>query len=466
MTRVLMIPTARPTFAVDVAAERAAAARKLVEDLGGEVLGPTALVMNDDDVAAAQHFLDEDYDVILHVCASFCDAGPAQQLYANVTSPVVAWAFHEPGPVGDRLWLNSMCGANLIAHALVRDGKDVRLVYGDPGEAGVREALEGLLAGRYPSKAALPGMQGPVADNDVAAAALTTLGNQAIGAIGEAPTGFTPSQYDGDLLERLFGLDVITLDLEAMFDDIEQTPDDERAHELDAAMEWQPSLASSGADNLKAFAAVTTSLRDWQEKTGVAALAVRCWPEFPTKLHVCVCSSMSRLADEGIATQCERDVYGAVTMLLMQALGSGPTYLVDTVDLDAERNIVRFWHCGAAATKLAADPQDATQALHCNRRIGVAGNFALKTGPVVAARLTEDPGTGGLRLLIASGESIPAPNRFQGNTADVLMGADATSFVHSLVSGGFPHHTVLAWTDVRPGLRAVARHLSLPVIEF
>jgi L-fucose isomerase, C-terminal domain len=466
MTRVLMIPTARATFAVDVAAERAAAARKLVEDLGGEVVGPDALVMNDDDVAAAQHFLDDEYDVILHVCASFCDAGPAQQLYANVTSPVVTWAFHEPGPVGDRLWLNSMCGANLIAHALVRDGKQVRLIYGDPGEAGVREAIEGLLEGRYPAAAELPGVQGPAAGDDVADAALKKLSSQAIGAIGDAPTGFTPSQYDADLLERLFGFDIITLDLEAIFDDIEQTPEEQRAKELDAAMEWQPSLSAAGADNLKQFAAVTTSLRDWQQKTGVAALAVRCWPEFPTKLHVCICSSMSRLADEDIATQCERDVYGAATMLLMQALGSGPTYLVDTVDLDAERNIVRFWHCGAAATKLAADPQDATQALHCNRRIGVAGNFALKPGRVVAARLTEDPGTAGLRLLIASGESIPAPNRFQGNTADVVMDTNATAFVSSLVSGGFPHHTVLAWTDIRPGLRAVARHLSIPVIEF
>src|SRR5665647_3128322 len=111
---------------------------------------------------------DEEYDVILHVCASFCDAGPAQQLYANVTSPVVTWAFHEPGPVGDRLWLNSMCGANLIAHALVRDGKQVRLIYGDPGEAGVREAIEALLEGRYPAAPELPGVQGPAAGDDVA----------------------------------------------------------------------------------------------------------------------------------------------------------------------------------------------------------------------------------------------------------------------------------------------------------
>ncbi len=466
MTRVLMIPTARATFAVDVAAERAASARRLVEDLGGEVLGPDALVMNDDDVAAAEHFLAEDHDVILHVCASFCDAAPAQRLYANATSPVVLWSFREPGPVGDRLWLNSLCGANLMAHALVRDGRQVRLIYGDPGESGVRAAITALLEGRYPAAPELPGVQGPRASDEVVDAALHTLGGQAIGAIGEAPTGFTPSQYDGELLERLFGFGVVTLDLEQIFDDIENTTPERRDEELDAALHWQPSLAESGADNLSQFAAVTTSLRDWQQKTGVAALAVRCWPEFPTKLHACPCSSLSRLADEGVPTQCERDVHGAATMLLMEALGAGTTYLVDTVDLDSERNLVRFWHCGAAATSLAADSHRATQGLHCNRRIGVAGNFALKPGRVVAARLTEDPGTGGLRLLIASGESIPAPNRFQGNTADVVMDADATTFVNSLMTGGFPHHTVLAWTDVRPGLRAVAERLSIPVIEF
>ena len=93
-------------------------------------------------------------------------------------------------------------------------------------------------------------------------------------------------------------------------------------------------------------------------------------------------------------------MYGAVTMLLMEALGSGTTYLVDTVDLDADRNVVRLWHCGAAATSLAADPEEATQFTHCNRKLGVAGNFPLRTGPVVMARLTEDPAAPGeLRLL-------------------------------------------------------------------
>ena len=127
--------------------------------------------------------------------------------------------------------------------------------------------------------------------------------------------------------------------------------------------------------------------------------------------------------------------------------------------------MVRFWHCGSAATGLAADPQNATQSTHCNRRIGVVGNFPLRSGPLIVARLSED-GPDGLRLLIASGTALDQPNRFQGNTVDVLLHSDAERFVTSLVTGGFPHHTVIAWHDVRPGLRAVADQLDIPVIEF
>jgi hypothetical protein len=82
------------------------------------------------------------------------------------------------------------------------------------------------------------------------------------------------------------------------------------------------------------------------------------------------------------------------------------------------------------------------------------------------ARLTENPDGGGLRLLIASGESVSEPNRFQGNTAAVRLDTPAAEFAQALVTHGFPHHTVLAWTDVRPALRTAADRLGIPVIEW
>ncbi|MBM6404875.1 hypothetical protein JQN72_11540 [Phycicoccus sp. CSK15P-2] len=466
--RVVVIPTARPTFAVDVAAERAAQARALLEELGAEVVGPTNLVMTPEDLDAAAEVPLEGADLVVNVCASFSDASPALRLYSDLEAPVLLWSFREPGPVGDRLWLNSLCGANLFGHALVvHAGRTPRLVYGDPGEPGVRDVIREALAGRLPAVPDLPTTTGPRAeDPDAVASALGTLRGRTLGLVGDAPTGFTPSRYDADLLSSLLGIEVQQISVEDMFGRVGAVDEQRRETERAAATAAQPSLAAVDADQVSRSAGVTTAMRSWRDDGELSGMAIRCWPEFPGSLGVCPCSSLSRLADEGTPTACERDVYGAVTMLLLEALGSGTTYLVDTVDLDAEANLVRLWHCGAAATSLAADPADATQSIHCNRKIGVAGDFPLRTGPVVMARLTEDPERGGLRLLIASGESLPEPNRFQGNTAAVRLDASAAEVVQSLVTHGFPHHTVLAWTDVRPALRTAADQLGIPVIEF
>jgi L-fucose isomerase-like protein len=465
--RVVVVPTARPTFVVDVARERAAEARALLTELGADVTGPEELVMTPEDLEAAAALPLAEADLVVNVCASFSDASPALRLYSDLDKPVLLWSFREPGPVGDRLWLNSMCGANLFGHALVvHAGRTPHLVHGDPGEPGVREALRRALEGNLPAVPALPTEQQERAESEPVQAAMATLQGRRLGLVGEAPPGFTPSHYDGALLSKLLGIEVEQISVDDMFGKVAGVPDSERDTEHESALAAQPSLAAVDREQAQRSACVTSAMRSWRDNADLSGMAIRCWPEFPTSLGVCPCSSLSRLADAGTPTACERDVYGAVTMMLLEALGSGTTYLVDTVDLDSEANLVRLWHCGSAATSLAAVPADATQSVHCNRKIGVAGNFPLKTGPVVMARLTEDPGTSGLRLLIASGESVPEPNRFQGNTAAVRLDTDATAFVQSLVTGGFPHHTVLAWTDVRPALRTAADQLGIPVVEF
>lgn len=465
--KVVVIATARPTFAVDVAAQRAAEARALLQELGADVSGPTELVMTPEDLDAAAAYPLGEADLVVNVCASFSDASPALRLYADLEAPVLLWAFREPGPVGDRLWLNSLCGANLFGHALVVHAqRSPRLLYGDPGEAGVRAVLERALAGHLAEAPALPLTVGERSEDPTSVeVALAGLRGRTLGLVGDAPPGFTPSQYDPSVLENLFGITVNEITVEDMFARVGAVSTTERDAEHASALADQPSLGDVDREQADLSACVTTAMRSWQDESDLSAMAIRCWPEFPSALGVCPCSSLSRIADSGTPTACERDVYGAVTMTLLEALGSGTTYLVDTVDLDADANVVRLWHCGAAATSLAADPDDATQSVHCNRKIGVAGNFPLRTGPVIMARLTENP-TGGLRLLIASGESLPEPNRFQGNTAAVRLDTPAAAFAEALVTHGFPHHTVLAWTDVRPALRTAADQLGIPVIEW
>ena len=327
MPTAVRIASARPTFDVAVAQRHVDAAAELLRDLGAEVHRPANLVMTPEHVEDARRTLHrvDAHDLVVHACATFADASAARELYRDLDQPVLLWAFREPGMPGERLHLNSLCGANLAAHALVRDGTDVRLCYGDPDEPAVVELLSEALAGQLPERTSLHSPRRERMPKEVARAALERLQGRRIGALGDHPSGFAPSGYDPSLLRDVFGLEIEQKPLDEQFVAIDKVPQPDRAGELAAARRWQPTLDDHEPDVLDTFAATTVALRKWSDESDLDALAVRCWPEFPVELGLCPCSALSRLADEQIPTQCERDVYGAVTMLLMAALGSSRT---------------------------------------------------------------------------------------------------------------------------------------------
>ena len=270
-------------------------------------------------------------------------------------------------------------------------------------------------------------------------------------------------------LDSLFGIKVINRSIPEIFADIAAVSTDSEDAEYKDACDAQPSLKSVNEREARINARTRVALQDWIESKNLDAIAMRCWPDFAVDLGACPCGAMGRTATSGTPAACERDVYGAATMLILEALGSGTNYLVDTVDLDEEEGLIRIWHCGSASTTLAVDPKNATQFIHCNRKLGVAGNFPLKTGPVVLVRLDSDidpANKSKLRLVMTSGESLSAPNRFQGNTATVRTSAPARQLINGLIHNGFPHHTVVAWKDIRAEVRRMAELLAIPLTEW
>lgn len=466
--KVALIPVARPTFDVASAERTFDQAKQLLASLGADVVAPSTLVMTPDETESVSK-MEINQEKIIYLNASFADASPAISLLGDKRGDVLLWSVREFGQVGERLHLNSMCGSNLAAHALRTVGKKITHLHGNPDEPVVKELLGDFLNGKSPDVGTPVRVNGERADREKVQSALDELAGSRIGAIGDAPNGFTPCTYDAELLKKYFGLTVINRDLGSLFDSIQEVDDVQSEAEYQSALKAQPSLEKVPSDQARTNAKVRTALSVWIETNGLDAIAMRCWPEFPTDLGACPCGAMGRTATSGTPAACERDVYGAATMLILEALGSGTNYLVDTVDLDEKEGIIRIWHCGSASTELAADPKNATQWLHCNRKLGVAGNFALKPGPVVLVRLDSDTDPGNaskLRLVMTSGESLPAPNRFQGNTATVRTSAPARQLINALISNGFPHHTVVSWRDIRPVVRTLADHLGIPLMEW
>ena len=467
MKSVALLALARPTFDLAYAERNFQGARSLLQELGVKVVGPEQLVMTPEDVAAAEI---PTADLYILLTASFSDASPAVELLSKVPGPILGWSMREPGENGERLKLNSMCGINLAAHALLENGQTLRHLHGNFDEPAVKQSLAAALAGQLPSAdTPIAKRDLAMASNEVVQHALSILAKKKIGAIGDAPNGFTPCNFNPQQLKDIFGLTVAQIPIKSAFEKIDAVSQSARELAHANAVAAQPSLANVNVAEATKVAGVEVALEQWQQDEALDAIAVRCWPEFPTDLGACICSSLGRISDRGTVTTCERDVLGAVTMLVCEALGSDQNYLVDIVDLDASKNLIRLWHCGSAATKLAADPENATQSIHCNRKLGVAGDFPLKTGAVTLFRIDRDldpANKTGLRMVVSRGESIPAPNRFQGNTATVVTEPDAALLVNGIVTGGYPHHLVISWVDVRPGIRRMAQILGIPLTEW
>ena len=467
MKSVALLALARPTFDLAYAERNFQGARSLLQELGVKVVGPEQLVMTPEDVAAAEI---PKADLYILLTASFSDASPAVELLSKVPGPILGWSMREPGENGERLKLNSMCGINLAAHALLENGQTLRHLHGNFDEPAVKQSLAAALAGQLPSAdTPIAKRDLAMASNEVVQHALSILAKKKIGAIGDAPNGFTPCNFNPQQLKDIFGLTVAQIPIKSAFEKIDAVSQSARELAHANAVAAQPSLSNVNVAEATKVAGVEVALEQWQQDEALDAIAVRCWPEFPTDLGACICSSLGRISDRGTVTTCERDVLGAVTMLVCEALGSDQNYLVDIVDLDASKNLIRLWHCGSAATKLAADPENATQSIHCNRKLGVAGDFPLKTGAVTLFRIDRDldpANKTGLRMVVSRGESIPAPNRFQGNTATVVTEPDAALLVNGIVTGGYPHHLVISWVDVRPGIRRMAQILGIPLTEW
>ena len=464
MSRAALIATGRSTFVWAEGRAFLDRARTTLGELGAAVTGPDDLVEFAGGVVAAG-FVPEPDQLPILLSGTFADASVALAAFGRSRRPVILWAVRDPAPPGDRLHLNSLCGVNLAAHALVRNGVEVRLVYGDPEEPAVREELRRALAGDLrPATSGRGEALGDLAPDGEVRAALRLLRGMRLGVVGDVPTGFTSCEYDGAWLGSCLGLDVLDMPIGEAFSRIERVGAERRRAAVAAAVLESPTINGLDVREVDLFGAVTVAMSDLAQEARLDGLGLRCWPEFPLQLGVCPCSALGRIAAFGIATQCERDVNGGATMLLLRALGSRDTFLADLVRVDEDANTATFWHCGLAPMRLAANPREARQDKHCNRGIGVAGNFPLRPGRVTIARLGWLRGSE-YRLFLTGGEALSGPNRFKGNSVDVGLDGDAVTTMRTLVERGFEHHTVLAWTELRPQLRRAAQILGLELVE-
>jgi L-fucose isomerase-like protein len=381
-------------------------------------------------------------DLLLILQATFSDSTMLIKLAKDIDAPILLCAFPEDR-TGERLRLNSLCGMNLAAHALTREGYDYDYIYATPDDPTTMERISTLgLAGRI----------------------RRLLRRARIGRVGEHPEGFDSCNFSQDRLKSRFGLEVVQVKLERVFQAVRNA-----GRNNIETLRLQLHEKLDGLDELDQTALRGTlgtylALKQISKDEKLDGLGVRCWPQFFDELGCAACGAMSMLSDEMIPCSCEADINGTITQLILQWLSGEPSFGSDLVSVDKDENIAILWHCGLAPLSMA-DPDVRPRAtIHSNRNLPLLMEFPLKHGRVTVARLSE--ATGDYRLAIGTGEILQAPTSFSGTSGVLRFDRPVSEVLDRIMKEGLEHHMSITYGDHVAALLSLARILELQVVRL
>ena len=389
--RVAFVAVIRSAFKGDSDAVAARGYARLRELAGGALVGDAERVRDANDATAlAARLAGEDLDLLVIQHATFATGDLLEPLLGSAAR-VVVWAVperagaRERGPDGVRgpLPLNSFCGLNMTLSFAeqARFGSRSRLgwCYGDADDPRLARRLSNQLAAAR------------------AARAWQTTRVLAIG-------GTAPAFYGLELPDPPLGATVIHEGLDALFARIADQPEGPvRA----SAAEWaQRETSEVEPAALERAARIDLALYASAREHDANAIALRCWPEIPERCDSMACAAMGRSGDRGIPAACEGDVWGALSMRVLEAIAGEPSALLDLSDFDDARDAILLWHCGNAPASFAAAGTRLTT--HFNRDgVGVVRDQTLKPGAATALRILPGVGDDAPELVVIEGEVLP-----------------------------------------------------------
>ena len=328
--KAIYLPIGVGTFHLESAKEQFDQSAALLRELDETVLCPDEMLLSLDALQAFLAGQNADFAIVQNL--TFANAAYMSEILHRLDCPVLLWTLREPVIDGTRLRLNSLTGAFSAANTLTAFGRPFEYVFGSPKEESVRQKIAAVLN---------------------AAKAKTALQSLHLLQVGHTPQGFGFGRaLDADML-KVFGVTLESIEARELIDTAKGYSDEELAPYLDDARSRIGGLDKINEKNVRDFAALYKSYAEYVKAHDIGALASRCWPDFFTAFGTPVCAVLGILNDLGVASACEADAYGALTMYVAALLSGKSAFFGDPVSLDEAENTVTCWHCGMAPCSLA-----------------------------------------------------------------------------------------------------------------
>lgn len=384
-------------------------------------------------------------DLVIFQNLTFANGAYAAQVARRFACPLVVWSLREPVLDGGRLRLNSLTGGFSAGNTFRKFGRRFSYVFGAPEEAQVVCGLSMAIR---------------------AAELIRDLKSLRLASIGHTPQGFGFGRaMDNDLM-RVFGVTLECFEARELMEKARGYSDREVGAYLERAEELMVGLDKLPQRNVMDFARLYRAYDDFVAEHRLGALASRCWPDFFTDYGTPVCAVLAVLNSALVASACEADTLGALSMYMGMRLTGRPAFFGDPVSLDEEENTLTFWHCGTGACSLAREDTGARVGVQCNRGIGPTMEFGCRPCPMVTVFRVGQDEAGGFRFFLMRGEALDRPKQFSGASVVVRSQYEVKQVVSAAITAGWEPHFAVIYGDVSRELECAGRMLGIPVTCF
>lgn len=244
---------------------------------------------------------------------------------------------------------------------------------------------------------------------------------------------------ENELIEK-FNVHIYPITLHDLTNKIAEV-EKENGEEYQNTARFIQSIDSVGdKQKIEKVAALKVAMKRLAKKYRCRAIAMQCWTSLQELIHIMPCHANALLTDEGLPTVCETDIHGAITAIMMQALGMGentPFFADLTIRHPTNENAELLWHCGNFPYSLAKDQGSATvgESRYHDNHYGIC-EWELKSGELTIARFDGDHGE--YKLFIGEANTTTGPKNV-GSYVWIEV-ENWPKWEHRLVEGPYIHH--------------------------
>ena len=270
-----------------------------------------------------------------------------------------------------------------------------------------------------------------------------------LGQIGARPAAFNTVRYSEKLLERS-GISVETLDLSEVLGWIRRLGDDEAA--VSAKIEEMNAYTRVDGiprESLLKMAKLGVAVDRFMDERELDATAIQCWTSLEEFYGVVPCTAMSMMSNGLMASACEADIVGALSMYVLQEAAALPAALLDwNNNFGDDENKGVVFHCSNLPKAFFVNTGEDAHRMDYQEiiagTVGKENTFGtivgrVAPGPFTYARVSTDDLNGTIRAYVGEGRFTDDRLQTFGGYG-VFEVPDMQRLLRHICTHGFEHH--------------------------